>query len=86
MLITVGGEEEAVPKLPPELASKKDEIEALVKKDRMVGNACELAKRLQALHGGKGYEVADCAVFPHQSHGISYVPAIGRAISFAYPE
>jgi len=85
VLITVGADEEAIPKLPPEMAIQRAAIEASVKKAHMVGNACDLATRLQALHGGPGYEVADCAVFPHQEHGISVWPAIGRAVSFAYP-
>ena len=85
VLITVGADEETAPKLPPAMASHQAEIVAMIKKDRMVGKACDLAARLQALHGAPGYEVADCAVVPHQEHGISVWPAIGRAVSFAFP-
>ncbi|HWE44827.1 MAG TPA: hypothetical protein VG407_02275 [Caulobacteraceae bacterium] len=57
-----------------------------MKKSRMVGNACDLTARLKTLHGGARYEVADCAVFPDQGHGISPWPAMGRAVSFAFPQ
>jgi hypothetical protein len=86
VLITVGSEEETLPALPPSMAAQKAVIEAMIKKDRMVGNACDLAKRLQALHGAAGYQVADCAVFAGQQHGISPWPAMGRAVSFAFPQ
>jgi len=85
VLITVGGREETPPKLPPALAAMQAELDADAKAGRMIGNACDLATRLKALHGAKGYEVADCAVFPDQDHGISPWPAIGRAVSFAFP-
>jgi predicted alpha/beta superfamily hydrolase len=83
VLITVGSDEDAMSALPPEYEAHRGAIEAFVKKSRMVGNACDLAMRLKALHGAKGYEVSDCAVFPGQNHGVSPWPAIGRAIAFA---
>jgi predicted alpha/beta superfamily hydrolase len=85
VLITVGGDEEAAPKLPPEMADKQVEINTLIKNARMVGNACDLAKRLQTLHGAQGYQVEDCAVFAGQGHQISPWPAIGRGVVFAFP-
>jgi len=85
ILITVGADEENASNLPAALAGRQAQLAALLKKDRMVGNACDLAARLQTLHGAAGYEVADCAVFAHQEHGISVWPAIGRAVSFAFP-
>jgi len=85
ILVTVGGDEESVPSLPPALEARRAEIEASQKKNRMIGNACDLVSRLKALHGAQGYEAADCAVFPQQDHGISVWPAIGRAVSFAFP-
>jgi uncharacterized protein len=78
LLVTAGGEEESVAGLAPKIA---DEIRKL----RMIGNACDLARRLKSLRGARGYEIADCAVFPRQDHGISVWPAIGRAIGFAFP-
>ena len=87
VLVTVGAEEETLPKnLPPPMAALKMKLEALVKRARMVGNACDLALRLRSLHGAAGYEVAPCAVFPAQAHGISVWPAMGRAVSFAFPQ
>ena len=87
VLITVGADEEDGTKIPATMTAHRAELAALLKKDRMVGNACDLAAGiyLQTLHGAPGYEVADCAVFPHQEHGISVWPAIGRAVSFAFP-
>jgi uncharacterized protein len=85
ILITVGAEEQTPPQLPAAMAAHQAEVDADIAKDRMVGNACDLAGRLKALHGAEGYQVADCAVFPHQQHGISVWPAIGQAIAFAYP-
>ncbi|WP_408589857.1 alpha/beta hydrolase [Novosphingobium sp.] len=82
VLIEVGELEETMPDLPPEMASKKAEIEAGVKGARMVGNACDLADRLKSLHGANGYTVSGCITFPGQNHGISVWPAIGQAIAF----
>ena len=79
VLITVGGEEDSVARLPPHVAAQISRL-------RMVGNACELAQRLKALHGVRGYEVADCAIFPMQDHGLSVWPAMGRAVSFAFAQ
>jgi len=84
ILITVGGDEETAPKLPPALSAMQVELEADIKKQRMIGNACDLAERLKTLHGADDYEIADCAVFPHQAHGVSVWPAIGRAVAFAF--
>lgn len=82
VLITVGADESKVPKLPPEIPAAA--IEKLVGKARMVGNACDLAARLKALPGKPPYEVAKCAVFEDQSHGIATWPALGRAVQFAF--
>ena len=79
VLITVGGEEDSVATLAPKLAAE-------IRKLHMVENACGLARRLKALHGARGYEVADCAIFPMQGHNISAWPAMGRAVSFAFPQ
>jgi hypothetical protein len=84
VLITVGAKEEEVPTLPPEMEAVRPQVEALVRKSRMVGNACDLAARLKALKGAAPYEVEDCAVFAGQDHGISPWPALGRAIAFAF--
>jgi predicted alpha/beta superfamily hydrolase len=86
ILVTVGAEEETMPRsLPKDMQARKAEIQEQVRKVRMVGNARDLVARLKALQGAKGYEVADCAVFSRQAHGISVWPAIGRAVSFAFP-
>jgi len=85
ILITVGGEEETAPRLPPAMAAQQAAAEAEVKMASMVTNACALAGRLKALHGAAGYQVEDCAVFPGQAHGISVWPAIGRTVTFAFP-
>ena len=83
VLIEVGGEEQTVPELPPEMAAQRAAIEAMTKSARMVDNACDLAERLKAIHGPAGYKVAGCITFPGQGHGISVWPAIGQAITFA---
>ncbi|HWE44829.1 MAG TPA: alpha/beta hydrolase-fold protein [Caulobacteraceae bacterium] len=86
VLITVGGEEETMPKLPPEMAKMIPQVKIELAQARMVGNACDLAKRLQALHGAKGYVVEDCAVFPSLSHQLSPWPAIARTFAFTDSE
>jgi predicted alpha/beta superfamily hydrolase len=86
VLVTVGAEEGKPPKLPPEEAANQKKFEAMARSSRMVGNACDLAGRLQRLHGTAPYEVADCAVFAGQHHGISPWPALGRAVQFAFPQ
>lgn len=85
VLITVGAEEAVVPKLPPEMAGALPQLTAMVAKARMVGNACDLAARLQALPGAAPYEAADCAVFARQGHNLAPWPALARAVSFAFP-
>ena len=84
VLITVGGEEQSVPKSLPS-GSARDASATIARSNRMVDNACELAGRLQALHGAKGYEVADCAVFKGLDHGQAQWAAIGHTMSFAFP-
>jgi predicted alpha/beta superfamily hydrolase len=84
VLITVGAEESQLPRLPPAMDAALPRLRILVAKARMVGNACDLAARLKALHGTPPYEVADCAVFAGQGHNIAPWPAIGRAVSFAF--
>jgi predicted alpha/beta superfamily hydrolase len=85
VLITVGAEEAQVPKLPASMDAALPRLKMMVAKARMVGNACDLAQRLKALHGAPPYEVADCAVFANQGHNISPWPALGRAVTFAFP-
>jgi predicted alpha/beta superfamily hydrolase len=84
VLITVGAEEAQLPSLPPSMAAALPQLEKMVAKARMVGNACDLAARLKSLHGAPPYEVADCAVFEGQGHNISPWPALGRAVSLAF--
>lgn len=86
VLITVGGEEDDVPTIASQTAAQRELMAVQIKKLRMIENACDLAGRLKALHGLGGYEVADCVTFPAQDHNISVWPAIGRAISFAFPQ
>jgi predicted alpha/beta superfamily hydrolase len=82
ILVTVGAEEETVPKLPPEYEKMLPQVKAEIEKARMVGNACDLAARLKALHGAPGYAVADCAVFQNLGHQLSPWPAIARTVAF----
>jgi len=84
VLITVGGEEETVPAKAPGGADV-ERLRARILMARMVGNARDLAMRLSALHGSENYTISPVAVFPEQAHGISPWPAIGRAVSFAFP-
>jgi predicted alpha/beta superfamily hydrolase len=86
VLITVGADEQDVPKLPPGMAAMQSQLTAFVLKSRMVDNARDLTSRLKGLRGARGYEVGDIAIFPHQGHGISPWPAIGRGVAFAFPQ
>ena len=86
VLLTMGSEEQTP---DPKIASKYGldfaEYAARMQKHRMVDNARELTERLKALRGEGGFEVEDYTVFDKQDHGISPWPALGRAISFAFP-
>jgi ferri-bacillibactin esterase len=86
LLVTMGSEEE---RADPELAAKCEmdlpEYEALVRKHRMVENARELTERLKGLSGSGHFTVEEYAVFPKQDHWNSLWPALGRAVSFAFP-
>ena len=83
VLVTMGADEDIVPKHVLEREAKEGKTQA--KRGNMVGDARELVARLQALRGTSPYEVEDYAIFPKQGHGISPWPALGRAISFAFP-
>jgi predicted alpha/beta superfamily hydrolase len=82
VLLTVGGDEQRLPDLPPALADKRAAIAESIDSARMIDNCTELAARLKALRGAPGYEVTGCLTFPGQAHGISAWPAIGQAIEF----
>jgi len=82
VLLTMGADEDVV--VPTSGADSKA-VEEARRQSRMVETAGDLSVRLQALRGTSPYEVEDYAVFPRQGHGISPWPALGRAISFAFP-
>lgn len=86
VLITMGAEEETA---DPTIAEKDSldftEYAARIRRHRMVGNARELTERLRALRGTGAFEVEEFTVFLRQDHGTSPWPALGRAVSFAFP-
>lgn len=87
VLITAGSEEQtADPKVAAKLAMDAAEYALRIGKTRMVENARELTERLKALPGSGGFEVEEYAVFAKQDHGLSPWPALGRAVSFAFPQ
>jgi hypothetical protein len=82
----MGSEEEtADPKVAAKASLEFEEYAARIRKAWMVQNARELTERLRALRGSSDFEVEEYAVFPRQDHGISPWPALGRAVSFAFP-
>lgn len=86
LLVTMGSEEGAVdPRSASRCAVSLAEYSALIRKHRMVENARELTERLKALRGSGEFMVEEYAVFPKQGHVISPWPALGRAVSFAFP-
>lgn len=84
ILLTVGGDEEIPGRMPPGSGISQARIDELTRAARMTDNARELTQRLQALKGAPGYRVEDLAIFPHQGHGLSPWPSIGRAVAFAF--
>jgi predicted alpha/beta superfamily hydrolase len=86
VLITMGSEEQTPdPKYAAKFGLDFEEQAALVRKHRMVENARELTGRLKALRGSGAFEVEEYTVFPRQHHNIAAWPALGRAVSFAFP-
>lgn len=86
VLITMGSEEEtADPKVASKAAMEFEEYAVHISRARMVENARELTERLRALRGAGDFEVEEYALFAKQDHGISPWPALGRAVSFAFP-
>ena len=86
ILVTMGSEEETPdPKIAAKYSLDYAEYSVRIRRARMVENARELTERLIALGGTHGFEVEEYAIFQKQAHGISPWPAIGRAVSFAYP-
>ncbi len=82
--ITVGDGEETAQGCPA-AAALKPKVEALFREQRMIGAACDLAGRLKAIKAPAPYEIADCAVFPHQDHAAALWPSLGLGIEFAFP-
>lgn len=86
ILMTMGGEEETPdPKYAAKFGLDLAEEAARLHKHRMVENARELTARLRALRGSGAFEVEEYAIFPRQRHNIAAWPALGRAVSFAFP-
>jgi len=83
VLITVGGLEQHTPAvLLPGMGLKQEEVDARVKKDRMVDNAVELGQRLSALKGALGYEVKT-VIFADETHDSVEQAAVSRGVYFA---
>jgi ferri-bacillibactin esterase len=86
ILITMGSEEQAPdPSYAEKFGLDSEKYAALLRRHRMVDNARELTERLRALRGSGAFEVEEYAVFPKQRHNIAAWPALGRAVSFAFP-
>jgi uncharacterized protein len=85
VLITVGAEEDSVPRsIAARLNVDPETLSGVIRGARLIENARELTFRLQALRGVTPYHVADCAIFPKQGHILSAWPALGRAVAFAF--
>jgi predicted alpha/beta superfamily hydrolase len=85
VLVTMGSEESSPPAIvPASWGISREDLAAALAKARMVENARELVVQLKALQGGKGYEVADYAVFEQQSHALSPFTALARGVAFAF--
>ena len=83
VIYTAGGQEEDVPEtLPP--GYDRAALVAMMKENGPISQGCALTKRLQALSGAKGYEVADCAVFKDLTHVPASWAALARGIGFAF--
>lgn len=86
VLITMGSEEETPdPSYAAKFGLDFAEEAARLHQHRMVENARELVARLKALRGSGAFEVEEYALFPKQRHNIAAWPALGRAVSFAFP-
>jgi predicted alpha/beta superfamily hydrolase len=85
VIVTMGGLESTPLRYPPSWGLNGTTAAAFVRQARMVENADELVKRLKALRGGPGYEVADYVVFDKLSHAISPWPALAWGVYFAFP-
>lgn len=84
VLITVGGDESAVPPLSPgETAAARSRIIDGLALRRTLENAREFAARLRALNGAPGYE-ARGDVFADEGHVSSQQAAISRGVRFAF--
>ncbi len=68
------------PSLPPPSAERHPVL-AENTRERMVDNARDLANRLKALKGSKGYEVR-YTLFPQETHLSGWAGAISRGITF----
>jgi hypothetical protein len=87
VLITMGSEEQTPdPRYAARFGLDPKDHAARIRKLRMVENASALTERLRALRGTGDFEVEEYAVFAKQDHNAAAWPALGRAISFAFPQ
>jgi len=83
VLITAGGLEQHTPAfIYPGMDITQEQVDALVRKHRMVDNAMELGQRLAGLKGPPGYEVKT-AVFADETHSSVEQAAVSRGVHFA---
>jgi predicted alpha/beta superfamily hydrolase len=84
VLIMAGAEEAALwTKLPPGNPFTLDQINGFVRTLRMVDNARDLATRLAAVKGGRGYKVTGI-VLPDEGHLSEPPAALSRAVRTLY--
>lgn len=83
VLYLAGGAEEDLPENLP-AGYDRAALKTLLQESGPITQGCALTKRLQALHGAKGYEVADCAVFKDLAHVPASWAALARGIGFAF--
>jgi predicted alpha/beta superfamily hydrolase len=82
VIFTAGALEGVLPEtMPP--GFDRAALEAILQ-DGPVAGGSALTKRLQALRGAKGYEVADLAVFKDLNHVSASWAALARALEFAF--
>jgi uncharacterized protein len=81
VLVTIGGLEQQLPKVPPP-GYTPEAVEELMLGARMVDNARELGARLAALKGGPGY-LARFHEFPGEDHLTAMAGSVARCLDFA---
>jgi len=85
VIVTMGALESSPRMFPANWKMDPAAVKFFLHTSHMVENGSELVASLKAIHGGRGYVVADYVEFPELAHAIAPWPALAWGVNFAFP-